>query len=129
MKKTAKGIKVCTRKINFIDGNKELRLMSAFSDGAQVEYKIGEWVSRKEGNGPLAVFKDLDSAKQFMMGLGRPISKSYFTCEYKKSKENGLYCYKKINSFLTAVFKQMYSFELPYGTVCADKVKLIEQVI
>ena len=112
-KRNKKGIKVCRVEL---DGFK-----SAFNDGRVVDYKIGKWAKRPEKCGPLAVFDTVENAKGFIdSGFD---SKKFFRCKYKPSKETRLYKTYKGGGVSEK------EWALPYGTIFADKVKIIKEII
>lgn len=119
-KRTRKGIKVCR-----IVGDSYYE--SAFHDGKVINYHFGEWNERPEECGPLAVFKKIEYAINFLKNNYR-FDKMLFECKYIKSKEKDFYfthySYKDDK-------KQKISMEecrIPKGTRFADKVKLIKRV-
>ncbi len=94
---------------------------SAFSDGYVTKYKLNEFTYPKKGNGPLAVFDTLDSAKNFLKEIN---TKGFilYKCKYTKSENNYLWFVEK------SLREKFCRKDLPIGTICADKVMLIEKV-
>ena len=81
-----------------------------------VEYKKNKIVGRPKDCGPLAVFNTREAARNFAKRhLGYPRSRKIVKCLYKKSKHSRLW--------VGALFSL---FNLPEGTVLADKVKCLE---
>lgn len=79
------------------------------------EYKMGKITKPKKGNGPLAVFKSRKDAREFKCDtLGWKI----FRCKYVPSKRRNLMIRGKIATHLDC---------LPYGTVLAEEVMLLEK--
>jgi len=91
-------------------------LTSSFMNGyASVQYKIGKWVYPKKDCGPLAVFTNLNDAKEnFRNNLHNKI----FRCKYKISHI----------SHLANKYRIMPAYFLPYGTDFAESVKLLEEI-
>jgi hypothetical protein len=91
-----------------------------FNKGITI-YKVDEWVGRKKGNGPLAVFRTYKAAKSFAERRIPWVSKIY-NCRYVPSKQKSLWIKDK------ACFSLRLSRFLPHGTDFANKVMLIEEV-
>jgi len=108
-----KAIKICRLE--------EKKLVSAFSDGIEVEYRLGEWTKRPKDGGPLAVFDTLKHAEEFMEVMS--LNHQAYACEIKKSDDSILWCYKK-----EFVLPRLQKSFLPRGTILADEVKLIKKV-
>lgn len=103
----ATGFKVCLKH----DG----KLYSAFSP-RMVEYKIGKKSFPFEGDGPLAVFDSLDTAKEFVGGNYENLE--IFECEYTPSCESVLWLRYGVRKNYLARHLQ------PMGTTLADCVTL-----
>ncbi|KKM61867.1 hypothetical protein LCGC14_1527360 [marine sediment metagenome] len=110
-KKSKKGIKVCR-----IEGKK---LISAFFSGRDVKYKIGGWTKKPKKCGPLAIFDSFDAAVCFFEDYTLA-NRKFYLCKYKESEEKHLYL-RIGDGFLR-------KFDLPKGTILANKVKLIEEI-
>jgi hypothetical protein len=83
----------------------------------EVTYKKGWLTMRSKGGGPLAVFKDYDSAMDFSKGaLYQYVAK----CRYKKSKELCLYNIEKR--------LELWVYDCPENTDFADEV-IIDEII
>lgn len=104
------------------------RLYSATYLFSVVEYKVNEWVSSKDDNGPLAVFDSYKAACIFHkeMIFFSPSHKdrlNIYTCKIILSKGLLLFYYldaNKLRNFHSTPLKC-----LPDGTVLADKVMLL----
>jgi len=112
---------------NYKKGFKLIRLSkgkyeSAFCDGLETEYKIGEWRKRDNFRGPFAVFNTMKNLKAFYKDYGVSGKHVVFTCKYKKSKVKRLFY---INSY-NEEFK--FKLILPKGTKFADKVKILKLI-
>ena len=106
-----------------------LRSSHELWDTSIVQYVVGEFVSRRppvngKKNGPLAVFKDLDSAKFFLVNAVSMIPLRIYKCEYVPSKEKYLRSVRRygFNRARRSLNK------CPIGTVFANRVKLLEEV-
>ncbi len=96
-------------------------IIAGVSEEGGVQYEIGVKAFPAKDWGPLAVFKDLPSAKQFAykhFGLASRI----FQCFYKKSKRRRLV---EIGTY--GITKSPLS-RLPEGTDFADYVVLEEEI-
>ncbi|NLE03304.1 MAG: hypothetical protein GX638_00680 [Crenarchaeota archaeon] len=81
---------------------------------AMVEYKLNEWAyPRRRNFGPLAVFKDKESAMKFVRFVTDSVA---FKCKYRKSKKKRLYY----------MYDQCQ--DPPLGTDFASSVMLLEKV-
>ncbi len=91
--------------------------------GSYYFYRVGKVHIRKPNTGPMAVFKNIDAARNF---LNREIQSSsarsfyhIYACEIIPSDEKVLY-YPNHN--------MVSILALPKGTVLADAVKLIKEI-
>jgi len=100
------------------------KIISAYSDGHIVEYKIGEWVKRPDGCGPLAVFNTLENAKDFVFKGTFGPTRKIFLCEYESSILNYLWCRYTLQDKKMRREKHL----LPIGTQLAERVMLIREV-
>ena len=91
--------------------------MSAFSDGHEIEYKIGEFVSRPNPDGPLAIFDSISNLLNFMPP---DHERCIFECEYMPSSD--LFLWKFDNA------KKITRDCLPNGSILAEYVKLTVKV-
>ena len=90
------------------------RLSSAFVNlPGMVEYKVDEWVTPKNGCGPLAVFYSLGGANIFARGHCASISHEIYSCEYELSGEKTMWTVEQTTGML------------PPGTILASSVKLV----
>lgn len=99
--------------------NQNKKFHSAYLYGYPIEYKINVFVYPTNGDGPLAVFDTFRNAKNFLGGLSK-VPLKIFKCKYTKSEENHLW-------FMNNKYK-FTKKTLPIGTICADKVMLIEKI-
>ena len=94
----------------------------------EVEYKIGEWTMPLQGNGPLAVFDNMDNLLRFT-DPGAWHRNRIFEAEYIRSTEHALWIdYKYIHPLerhIPAIGKVTRG-DLPTGTVLASRVRLLE---
>ena len=96
-------------------------LESALNIGVIVRYNKKGWTHRPKDCGPLAVFKTVEDARQgFVFSVN---DLTIFKCEIKKSKDKTLW------TLYMQWRDTMHPYDLPEGTMLADKVKLLEEVI
>jgi hypothetical protein len=98
------------------------RLLSAITCGTVVAYKVGEAVGRPDRCGPLAVFQEKDAALSWRKQQGG--SHVVYRCKYAPSQERTLYYYDLIDHEIIRTSQ----VNLPFGTVLADSVTLLEEV-
>ena len=96
----------------------EYKSISTFAK--EVTYKVGEKTDRPKDGGPLAVFKDYDSAVDFSVGA----SYQYVAkCRYKQSNE--LCLYNKENNEMKSM---LWVGDCPENTDFADHV-IIDEIM
>ena len=84
----------------------------------EVEYKIGEWTVPLKGNGPLAVFDNVDNLLRFCVSVGWHKC-CVFEAEYIRSTERALW--------VDPAYKHI--LPLPAGTVFASQVRLLREIM
>lgn len=100
---------------------------SAMGVRAVVEYQVDKETRPKEGNGPLAVFDNLEDAQKFVSFYKPDGVSSIFKCEYELSDEKELW-YMIYSGTKATKMTAPGSFQLPRGTVLADTVIITEKV-
>jgi len=87
-------------------------------------YTPYKWTRRKHGFGPLALFKDLDTAIRFRKAYCMyDNSLQVFKCRYMPSNDNALwYPYIHVSSGMLHTSSR---HNLPAGTILADMIKLL----
>lgn len=89
---------------------------------SSVFYKKYHWTFPKNGNGPLAVFKTKEQAKDFLFSYAPSNAYCIYLCEYLSCPNNALlWAYE-------GATLDIYEY-LPVGTVFALGVRLLEEVI
>ena len=109
--------KVVRERYTVFRGCYDTRYMSARISGASPAcrtYAIGETTERAPGHGPLAVFDTEERARAF---AGPARSYVVLRCEIEESQDTYLWI---------SPGAQMYPFELPAGTILADRVTPLE---
>ena len=87
-----------------------------------VKYRFNEWVEPSKNCGPLCVFNTLEEARKFSKSI---ISEYYiYECLYYPSNE--WVVYYPSNDHIYGFCKTSL-FQLPKGTVLANRVKLIKK--
>ena len=99
-----------------------------------IKYKIDEWVLPKREYAPLMTFPDFRSAQQFQLRFAQ--AASIYKCEIIKSKRKWGYIGQKYLESLNKIDRckknkkkldrDILTNDLPYNTIFADAVKLIE---
>ena len=96
-----------------------------------VEYKIGEWTVPLKGNGPLAVFDNVDNLLRFCV-LTRWHACRAFEVEHIRSTKRALWInpeYIRPPERYIPVTEKIPGFFLPAGTVFASQVRLLREII
>jgi len=102
------------------------RYWSALPFGLKTQYYIGKWTVRTKKHGPFAVFKNIKHARKFIrQTLFYPVK--IFECEYTKSLRKKLFHIHVIDD--VPYIRSLHYLRLPKGTVCANKVRLIKEII
>lgn len=102
------------------------RIISAVASDAGydriVEYRFNEWTFPKEGSGPLCVFEKFTFAHMFYLNQYMPASRKghlmIYKCKFVRSRETSIWTGNK----RVVAHKN----QLPYGTVLADAVMIVE---
>jgi len=81
-------------------------------------YEVGKITRPIKGDGPIAVFDNLEDARSFV-----GCTSTIFLCEYEQSLHRNLWYRTNSNTRLYC------DFTLPQGTDFADSVKLLEEVV
>lgn len=112
------------------DGEYQSCIMQKPNAGCHT-YSVGEWTHRKPGKipgkrrrkfGPLTVFNTVENARRFCTDtISMPVGSPIFKCHIRKSRVKSVW----VCSGHTSREKMTW---LPYGTVLAEAVKLIEEV-
>ena len=104
--------------------------------GLETQYVVGQWVSPHIKQAPLMVFEDLELAKRFINANSRYGPHRIFECEIKKSRKKwGWISVWNIDVFYKALrnkkkWTDLISYgEFPDGTVFADEVMLVKEII
>ena len=98
-------------------------------------YCPGAWTKRRQGDGALGVFKNLNDAISFCHCPFLPYTSVIYECEYTKSKDRGFWRFNR-ESELTGQRDESKEDEFtvavggsqPEGTDFADSVLLTEKV-
>lgn len=105
---------------------------AAYSGGveATVEYAVGRRAVPKDGNGPLAVFRDIVFALEFCMDIRRRSCWDVvvFKCRYRPSKQGEMWYLADAPGNGRLKFR-CYPLDFPTGTVLADWVELLPDAV
>ena len=96
-----------------------------------VEYKIGEWTVPLKGNGPLAVFDNVDNLSRFCVLVGWHAC-CVFEVEHIRSTKRALWInheYIRPPERYIPVTEKIPGFCLPAGTVFASQVRLLREIM
>ena len=129
-RKSKKGIKICRNWTgNFFE--EVDYFVSCYENSNRVIYKKNRWAKRPKKCGSLAVFDTLKHAKEFLSINGGcildqlDVRRIFFTCKYKPSKDvmwNYFYQDHGGQKFDNICF-------IPEGTIYADKVKILKEIM
>lgn len=115
--------------VSVADDNTYWSLASPMS--GEVEYKIGEWTVPLPGNGPLAVFDNVDNLSRFCVLVGWHNCR-VFEVEYIRSTKRALWInpeYIRPPERYIPVTEKIPGFCLPAGTVFASQVRLLREIM
>ena len=94
----------------------------------EVEYKIGEWTVPLKGNGPLAVFDNVDNLLRFCVLVGWH-NCCVFEAEYIRSTKCALWVDPKYKYILPPAAKKIMRVYLSAGTVFASQIRLLREIM
>jgi len=91
-----------------------------------LEYSTEFVTQPRKGDGPLSLFHSIGDARLFIKTQFGIPNVSIFEARYKKSKRQSLFI--RVNGPGSKIIRRISPQRLPYGTVLAEKVILIEEV-
>jgi hypothetical protein len=108
-------------------------LSSFFINGRTVRYRLNEEIKPFDGDGPLGLFVDEESAKEFFRSYRKSCYRhdketlsgrcKLYKCKYRESNENNFWFVSNISK------KRNYNkLTIPSGTTFASSIILLEEV-
>ena len=104
--------------------------------GLETQYVVGQWVKPRIKQAPLMVFNDLERAQSFIRANDFNGPYRLFKCEIKPSKRKWgwLSTWMKDDFFSALKHRKRWSDlvdydRFPLGTVFADEVMLVEEIL